>query len=352
MKKQSNQGRLIEAYIAEHLEQLNREVKPLGIKTLARNFIKDHAQLIDYNEKEIERIRVLMRGYLGKHKGTTMKQRFTIRDRNTGETQPSMPTSEIKEKKPFILPTGKLGVLSDVHVPYHEPHVIAKACHYFKEKGVDSILLNGDILDFWAKSRFLKIGQKPDTVEEIKRGREFLAWLRWQFKGIPIYYRLGNHENRWSHYLWTKGGEIAKAMEEMYGNGLGFPQFLHFDKYDITFIDAHIIKAGKLNILHGHEFGGGFFNPVNAARGAFLRGKSNILVGHHHATSEHQESNLDGDQIAAWSTGCLCELRPEYSPVSTKTNWGAAIVEFEKSGDFYVDNFRIWKDKKGVYKIG
>jgi len=42
MKKQSNEGKLVEAYIAEHLEQLNREVKPLGIKTLARNFIKDH----------------------------------------------------------------------------------------------------------------------------------------------------------------------------------------------------------------------------------------------------------------------------------------------------------------------
>lgn len=353
MSKQTNFGKMVEAFMRDHLDELNREKKPIGLRTLARMFCQQHPQIIDCNDDTINKVRGMMRKYAGRNGKSDVRQRFEIRDRNTGETQPSMPESEVEEKHPHWLTPGVLGVLSDVHVPYHEPHVIATACKYFKEKGVDSILLNGDILDFWAKSRFLKIGTKPDTVEEIRRGREFLAWLRWQFKGIPIYYRLGNHEARWAHYLWTKGGEIAKAMQEMYGSGLGFPEFLHFDKYDITFIDAHIIKAGKLNILHGHEFGGGFFNPVNAARGAFLRGKSNILVGHHHATSEHQESNLEGDQIAAWSTGCLCELRPEYAPVSTKTNWGAAIVTHEEDGSFYVDNFRIWRDRKSQeYHIG
>ena len=353
MSQQSNRGKLIEAYLEKHLTDLNREENLLGLKTLARMFLRDYVELFDYNEAEIESVRNAMRHYLGRNGKSTTKKRFDIRDRDTGETQPSMPESEIKEKQPYWIKPGTLGVLSDVHVPYHEPHVIAKACQYFKEKGVDQILLNGDILDFWGISKFIKLGQKPDTVEELKRGREFLAWLRFQFKDIPIYYRLGNHENRWAHYLWSKGGEIAKAMQLMFGPGMGLPQFLHFEEHGIEFVDAHIVKAGRLNILHGHEFGGGFFNPVNAARGAFLRGKSNILVGHHHATSEHQESNLEGDQIAAWSTGCLCELRPEYAPVSTKTNWGAAVVTHEEDGSFYVDNFRIWRDKKsGEYRIG
>ena len=351
---QTNKGKLIEAFLKSHLDDLNRAEKPIGIKTLARMFLREYAELFDYNEAEIESVRDCMRYYLGRiGENHRSKQRYSIRDRDTGETQPSMPESEIEERHPYWLNPGTLGILSDVHVPYHEPHIIAKACQYFKEKGVDSILLNGDILDFWAGSKFLKIGTKPDTVEELKRGREFLAWLRFQFKDVPIYYRLGNHELRWSHYLWSKGGEIAKAMQLMFGPGMGLPEFLHFKEHDITFVDAHIVKAGRLNILHGHEFGGGFFNPVNAARGAFLRGKSNILVGHHHATSEHQESNLEGDQIAAWSTGCLCELRPEYAPVSTKTNWGAAIVKHEEDGSFYVDNFRIWKDRKtGESRIG
>ena len=92
-----------------------------------------------------------------------MRKRFDIRDRDTGETQPSMPESEIQEKQPYWIKPGTLGILSDVHVPYHEPHVIAKACRYFKDKGVDQILLNGDILDFWAFGQSSGIGSSPKS---------------------------------------------------------------------------------------------------------------------------------------------------------------------------------------------
>ena len=87
---------------------------------------------------------------------------------------------------------------------------------------------------------------------------------------------------------------MAKALEMEFGQSLGFSHFLRLEEHGITYIpDNQQIKAGKLNIIHGHEFGGSFFNPVNAARGLFMRAKASVLAGHNHQTSEHQEGNIN-----------------------------------------------------------
>ena len=111
MSQQSNRGKLIEAYLEKHIADLNREEKPLGVKTLARMFLRDHAELFDYTMAEIESVRNAMRHYLGRNGKSTTKKRFDIRDRDTGETQPSMPESEIKEKQPYWIKPGTLGIL-------------------------------------------------------------------------------------------------------------------------------------------------------------------------------------------------------------------------------------------------
>jgi hypothetical protein len=94
--------------------------------------------------------------------------------------------------------------------------------------------------------------------------------------------------------------------------------------------------------LHGHELQKGISAPVNPARGAFLRAKSSLLIGHHHQTSTHHENNLKRDQIVCYSIGCHCTLTPEYNPFGyTRQNHGGAIVEILKGGNFKVNNYRI-----------
>jgi len=112
----------------------------------------------------------------------------------------------------------------------------------------------------------------------------------------------------------------------------------------ITIIgDKRIIKANGLNIIHGHEFSTGFFSPVNVARGLFLRGKTSAIQGHNHQTSEHTESDMNEKITTTWSTGCLCELHPEYMPLN-KWNHGFAIIDMIK-GSFEVRNKRIFNGK-------
>ncbi|MEO7171316.1 hypothetical protein, partial [Flavobacterium sp.] len=99
---------------------------------------------------------------------------------------------------------------------------------------------------------------------------------------------------------------------------------------------------GKLDVIHGHEFGKSVFSPVNPARGYFNRAKSSVLAGHCHQTSEHHENNLKRDSMACFTTGALCNLSPKYSPFAfTKWNLGFADVEIEDDGQFIVNNYRI-----------
>jgi hypothetical protein len=108
--------------------------------------------------------------------------------------------------------------------------------------------------------------------------------------------------------------------------------------------DKRIIKAGNLNILHGHEFQGGVFSPVNIARGLFLKAKVNAMQGHNHQTSEHSERDLEGKITTTWSVGCLSELHPAYMPIN-KWNHGFSMVQIEDNGSFEVQNKRIHQGK-------
>jgi hypothetical protein len=105
-----------------------------------------------------------------------------------------------------------------------------------------------------------------------------------------------------------------------------------------------VIEIGKLRAIHGHEYGNGVNTPVNAARNLFLKSKSCTIEGHFHATSEHTETNIDGDVITCWSVGCLCGLHPEYRPLN-KWNNGFCHIDTWGNGQFNIDNLRIIKGK-------
>ena len=69
-----------------------------------------------------------------------------------------------------------------------------------------------------------------------------------------------------------------------------------FCTYNFTIIrNKRILLAGKLNIIHGHELARGLTDPVNPARGFYNKAKNNVIGGHHHRTSEHPESDINGN---------------------------------------------------------
>jgi predicted phosphodiesterase len=246
-----------------------------------------------------------------------------------------MPESRAKPWEPFTIEARRVGILSDVHVPYHDKAAVNAALSELKRFNPDCVLLNGDIADFYKASRWEQDPRKRDFVTEVAEVRQFLALIRQEFRKARIVYKLGNHEERWYSYLYAKAPILVGL------DVATFDALVDSEKYGIEVVEeGRKIMLGHLTVLHGHELPKGMTNPVNPARGVFLRTLSNTLIGHQHRTSEHTERSMDGHIIATWSTGCLCDMTPEYARVN-RWNHGAATVEVNRDGSFHARTFRI-----------
>ena len=261
----------------------------------------------------------------------------------TNNTNPyKLPDSEEKIREPFVLPKGCNNILliSDLHIPYHSIDAITAALNYAKKEAINTIVINGDLIDFYGCSRFEKDPRKRSVKFEFDSTKAFLVALRHTFPNAKIYWLKGNHDVRYEHYLMAKAPEIFDdpyfTMEER----------LRLNEERIHVIgDKVLMKAGKLFIHHGHLFFRGFIAPVNSARGLFLRAKQSMICGHVHKISEHTETNLNGELITCWSTGSLCELSPDYAPYATNYAHGFAHIRTEDNGNYSVNNYRIYKGK-------
>jgi predicted phosphodiesterase len=249
-----------------------------------------------------------------------------------------LPESDETVYEPYLLKHRRIAIISDVHVPYHNIAAITAVLDALKNYQPDCLLINGDFFDFHGMSRFLKDPRKKNFADEIRVGCQLLQIFKDVLK-CPIYFKLGNHDERYQHYLWTKLGEIGDLEDFELSN------IINKRVNGITIIDGkRIIKAGHLNILHGHEFGGSVFSPVNVARGFYMRAKETTIGGHHHRVSTHTEKTATGHIIKTWSMGCLCELSPEYLPINSWSH-GYATVDVNGDGSFHVNNYEIYKGK-------
>ena len=244
--------------------------------------------------------------------------------------------SHNKEMENVRLKAGRYLVLSDVHIPYHEEKALITALQWGLANDIDCIILNGDIMDCYPVSSFIKDVGQPSLKEEIEMTKAFFTYIRELFPIIPIYFKLGNHEERIKNYLLRNAKEFSDV------ENLKMENLLSLHEFKIELVGREIIKLGKLNVLHGHEMGESVFSPVNPARGMFLKAKSSTLFGHNHQVSHHSENNINGESTGVWSMGCLCSLSPDYRPFAyTKWSHGFAFVEVNEDLTFSVNNMKI-----------
>jgi predicted phosphodiesterase len=309
------------------------------VKTLARRLVKEcnGAITLTAAERRIGR----QFGRSGERSRNQMAATaVAVRPARSSGWSPEMPPSKADRWEPYRLEaTGVVGVLSDIHVPYHDEVALRAAVDQLRGDRIDALVLNGDIADFYSISRYTRNPKKRNFRGEVEAVRDMLAWIRRQFRNIPIVLKAGNHEERWNVWLWNHAPEISDDPRT------SLDQWLGMDDHGIKYVDdQRPIMAGELPILHGHEKGKGITAPVNQARGAFLRLHHTVLEGHGHRTSAHCEPDMFGREVFCWSTGCLCDLRPEYARLN-KFNHGFASVRVQADGQFDVSNFRIANGK-------
>ena len=230
----------------------------------------------------------------------------------------------------------KIGILSDIHFPYHDLQALTCAIKHLKEQEIDCLYLNGDIQDFYSISRHEKEKDMRDFKREVDMNRDFLQRLRDLFRTIPIYYKLGNHENRFARALNVEAEEFAQLHD------LQFNIFFRLDKLGIAMVeDWQGMEMGDLLVLHGHELQGS--GGINPSQNLFNKTICNTLIGHVHRTSTTQKKTGLKQFINTYSTGCLTLLSPKYMPFSMH-NHGFAIVEIE-NGKSKVNNIQIREGK-------
>lgn len=258
----------------------------------------------------------------------------------------TVPDGELRDDTPFRLPPGRIGIIGDVHVPYHHVYTengvlmgaYVDAITNLRDEGIDTLLINGDFMDFYALSFHEKDRSRRNLAWEIDCGRRMIAHLReWFGSTVRIIYREGNHEERWWRYIQSKADEFKEV------DDFQFASVMRLHDHGIEWVDGRrTMQAGQLWVEHGHEFFGS--GGVLPARNYLLKAMDNVLVNHVHRTSEFYYSRPHGSTIAGYSVGCLCDLNPWWFP---RNNWthGYAIVDIDPSGTFKVDNRIILSDR-------
>lgn len=299
--------------------------------SLARKIYKENSNSF----KDAETIRSMIRSIVGSS-GSIVKD--TSQNQKHRPSQYNLPASYENDFTPFEIKQSRILILSDLHFPYQNNKAVTVALDYGKDKKVDCILINGDLIDFANISRHEKDWRHRNITHEFEAVKTFLKSLRSNFPKTKIVFKLGNHDERWEKFLYAKAPEIFDMPE------FQLEVILRLGELKIDIVkDKRPILLGKLTVLHGHELMG--MGGVNPARATFTKTMEDTLVGHYHRTSSHSEPTMNNRLINVHSQGCLCELHPMFMPIN-KWNLGFSYVELNiKTGEYYLDSKKIVNNK-------
>lgn len=196
---------------------------------------------------------------------------------------------------------NKFIVVSDIHFPFQDDNAIKAFFKFLKENIVDTIILNGDILDFYDVSSFDKDPDRINSLQkEINLAKRFFKRLREVSPNSKIIFIKGNHCVRLERYL--------KKHPELYSlDVLKLPNLLGLQEFDIEYVDKYY-KLGSLKITHGsivRKFSG------YTAHAEMDKNDCSGISGHVHRLSSFYKKT-PSRYLAWFEGGCLCDINPEY----------------------------------------
>jgi predicted phosphodiesterase len=311
-------GELIKEYLAKYDGDPSR--------TIAKALYKDHPLIFDSTDQAASLVRYY-RGNSGEKGRRSLSDKRFVRENQMPGTSPfadlPKPISGWEELKVKKVKGPKVGVFSDLHIPFHDERALDAALSWLKDQKPDSLVALGDICDFYGFSRWTKDPRLVDPERDYLMVKQFWAVLRREFPDCKIYWKEGNHEYRFWDYL-HKNAPALIAMR----TGLSMEELFDLKKLKIHYSPRiERLEVGPISLMHGHEFNG-LSATVNAARGLFNKAKSTAVCGHLHQRSSHTEARLGGKPISTWSIGCLCQLHPDYATIN---KWSHSVMLIDHS---------------------
>lgn len=324
--KNPNYLELIEKYKAMY---------PLAYKlTLAKLIYDDNQEMFtSYPSRQdaIEALRVSIRYYSGSG-GHAKRQ---MKNANALEFMGQIVPTHQEALPPLKLKEGVTLIIGDIHGHKHSQY-LKDYFLFAKDRGIDSVILNGDIIDFEEMSRFPQSQRRERILDEVSLVKELLADINDFFPNIKKIYKKGNHELWFDKHLWSNPilADLLVGLKE-----LNFQSLLGLNDLGWTFVDdRQVIELGKLMLIHGHEAKKGGKYVANALLEYFKR---DVAFGHFHRIDFAKFDIYGGRTIRSHALPCACDLNAAYTGINNQWSDGFAICTFNEEDyklDVYVQN--------------
>jgi len=204
---------------------------------LASKLFTEYPEAFDSLEHARNYIRTV-RGKIGKRSRVSNSQKELIDTAPRPSNPYALPKSYAKKRRHIDVKGTKFLMLYDIHIPYQDNEALTVAINEGVRQGCDAVILGGDALDCHMISDFVKDPRKRKFKDELYAMRQFVDTLRGQFPNAHIYYKEGNHEERYWRYMRIKAPELFDI------DAFDFASLCHLDKHNITWIEG----KSKLNI--------------------------------------------------------------------------------------------------------
>lgn len=210
----------------------------------------------------------------------------------------------------------------DFHFPYHNPVALRMFMRVCAVIGVDEVVLNGDILDFYSISPFSRDPHRKEA-SSLKQERvhwlEFASDLRLVMGNKKVRVLWGNHDDRL-----RKERNRLLAFADL--DELQLPNFLKLEDYDFEFAGHEYLEPEhKVLWTHGTTVGK---NAGDSAKKelALEYYQVSTVTNHTHRLGQVNITHRFGT-VFGIESGCLCDLHPEPEYVKNRTpNWQNAMV--------------------------
>ena len=245
--------------------------------------------------------------------------------------------------------------ISDMHIPFNRD-----IKEFFKYKGkVDTLVLNGDILDNYSMSSFTKM-YRLSLVEELIRARELLIELIEEIQPKKVTVVTGNHEIRLGKKIADKIG--SDLLDLMPRDALAFLFDTGFNYYDrikkcktvytpideevdceVNYVGNFWTKEGKTIFVHPQAFRGTTLGTVGKAYDYFTaigEDFQSIIMAHTHKLGMY----VMNDKYLYEQGTCANLNHMDYQdlklPKSSQVNGYMYIIQ-DKDGNLIYDKTKL-----------
>lgn len=299
-------GKVVKSYLKRY---------PQAYKlTLAKMIVAENPGLF----ANVEDARGLIRYY-------TKQNGRHSRDAATEDFMDNIYPTHTNHTEPLHLSKGNAMIIGDIHGLTHH-YMLRDFFLYAKKEEVDTIILNGDIVDFDDISRFPQMDRTKPFQKEVEFVQELLCEISDLFPDARKIYKIGNHELWWDRELWRN----AKLMSnEAVSERLKFEDLLNLRNlgYDVVY-DRQPLELGKLTVFHGHEAKRGGKYIANTILEYY---KKDVCFNHFHRVDFAKFDVYGGNTIKSYALPCARNLDASYTGNNNQWVAGFGICNFTET---------------------